>query len=147
MPSHYTTNDFFYMSLMEYVEKREFDTFNMKPDLSKEQVEEILKKTRNGEEFTPWENPWAYEMNRLIKKAHGQVWQFNAVSKDLDGYVRQVVCLGENKMRRWSWFDAFVVLPVLEATAKLLNKLRSHKVAKELEDWQKFLDRTFKKTP
>lgn len=140
IPSHYATNDFYYMGLMEYIEKREFDTFNMKPNISSAEMYAILKASREGQEISYFESPWASQMYRLIKKAHGQVWQFNAVSSDLTGYVRQVVCLGEKQMTQWTWFDANVKLPILKFTASILNRLRKQKTDKEWADWQVFLN-------
>ncbi len=145
-PSHYATNDFYYMSLMEYMEKLQFDQFDMNPNLPKSEIDLILKTIREGNEFDSFMNPWAYEMNRLIKRANGQVWQFNTVSSDLTDYVRQIVILGEKRMKRWSFFDAHVVLPVLKFTAKVLNGLRKSKTEKEWANWQVFLNKVHKKS-
>jgi hypothetical protein len=125
------------------MEKLEFDTFDMKnPDIEKKALEAgdlgaIMANVMG--------TSWGQQMDRLIKKAGGQLWQFNAVSSDLTGYVRQVVCLGERKMQRWTWVDAHIKLPILKFTANLLNRLRKSKTDKEWADWQAYLDKVYKK--
>lgn len=143
--SHYATSDYFLMGLMEYMEKKEFDSFNMKPDLSKDEIEKILEKIKNNEEIHWLESFWGHEMNRLIKKAGSQLWQFNAVNSSLSGYVRQVVCLGENQLTRWSFIDAHIKLPVFKFLASVMNRLRLNKVRTELNNWNDFLVKVRKK--
>ena len=142
-PSHYITNDYCYMGLMDYMEKKQFDSFDMKRIKVEE---EALKSGDIGLIIANEMGTTAgQEMKRLIDKAYGQLWQFNAVSSDLSGYVRQVVCLGENKLIHWTWFDANVKLPILKIKARFLNLLLASQVKKELIEWDKFLSSIYKK--
>ena len=142
-PSHYTTNDYFYMGLMDYMEKKQFDSFDMKRIAIEE---EALKSGDLGAILASAMGTLAgQEMKRLIDKAHGQLWQFNAVSSDLTGYVRQVVALGENQLTTWTWFDANVKIPYLKLKARALNFLMADQVEREWLEWNKFLDKVYKK--
>lgn len=146
-PSHYTTSDYFLMELIEFMEKKEFGSFNMKPRLTEEQMGEMLARAKNPEplsqeqETVLWlTNPWEVEFRRLIKQSGSIMWQFNAVNKDMSGYVRQIVILGETKFYAWSWFDCYVKRPIFSVTVRLLNKLRFRKVKKEIQEWDNFLN-------
>ena len=147
-PGHWEVTDYFYMSLNDYMEKKAFENFDMNPEhLEKEDVLSMVERMKSGEKIRIEEcmaNPamaYAYRMQEMIKKAGGTLlWQFNAVDSKLEGYIRQVVCLGEKSLVRWSWYDAHVRLPLLRRKARLLNYLRRHKAQKEWDDWQKYLD-------
>ncbi len=137
-PSNYTVNDYFYMSLEEYMEKLEFETF----DISRVSIEK--EKAESGELYSLLVTHGltaSHQADRLISKAGGQIWQFNAVNKNLDGYIRSFVMLGEKQMVRWSWFDAYVKLPALKVVANVLNVLIKSRVKRELTNWQNFLEK------
>lgn len=141
IPSHWTTNDFFFMQPYDYLEKRAFDIFNMKPEISPDEIDRITAKIRSGETIEWHESPWAYEMNRLIKLAGGhQLWQFNVVSKDLESFQRQVIVLGGNDLCQWTFFDAYIKLPILKLSCKILNRLNKRRADREWREWQAFLD-------
>ncbi len=137
-PSYYDTSDFYYMELYDYLEKKEFNAFDMKRNLTKEEVLAIANGLDYSDLGTTLAYPWACEMNRLIKRADGQLWQFNAVSSDLNNRIRCVIVLGGNELCRWSLFDANVKLPILKMAALFLNSLRGIKNRKEIANWEKF---------
>lgn len=140
-PSCWETTDYFFMSLTDYMEKREFDEFNMDPNLSKAELDLIGKKLEGKEELTLLDSPWTYRMSKLIEKAHGQtVWEFNSPNKDLTDYIRNVVVLGEDQLRLWSWYDAKIKFPILRIVCYILNKLNSFKARKEWKEWEKYVN-------
>lgn len=152
-PSHWEVNDYFYMSLDDYMQKRAFDKFDMNPkDLDPKDVQGMVEKVNSGKKIDHVEamlNPamaYAYRMQQMIDMNPNKslLWAFNAINKNLDGWVRQVVVLGENRLARWTWHDAYVKLPYLKAKARMLNYLNRGKAKKEWDDWQKFLDNMHK---
>lgn len=148
-PGHWTTNWYFIMPVDQYIEKYTFSHFDMTPPISqfhKLERQAVLEKLYNGEEITYLDSPWAYRMQSLIKKSGGtQIWQFDAISPYLNGYVRGIVCLGAKELTQWSLFDVYVKLPILELTANLLNFLRKPIMAKENAAWDEYLKEVYKK--
>jgi len=155
-PSEYNVSEYFWMELYDFVEKNHFGSFNMNPNLSKEQMEDMLARyTRRVKNPNAVENdidetalrlinPWEYQLRYWIKKAGGSMlWQFNAVNKDTTDYVRQIVVLGESSLVRWTWFDAHVKYPALKLVARILNFLRTFKTQKEIDEWNSYL-KTFR---
>lgn len=141
-PSRWETNDYFLMSLNDYMEKKEFDSFDMN-GISKVEADKVAKMMENPSdikfEFNMIEHPYSYRMQQLIKKSGGMLWQFNAVHPNMEDWVRQVVVLGENKLQRWSWYDAHVKLPYLKKLARVLNYMNRYKAQKEIDEWEEFL--------
>lgn len=137
-PSSWEVNNYFYMDVSDYIAKKEFEDFDMCVPL--EEGIKASKAVLAGEELTQFEHPWAYRMKKLIEKAHGQIWQFNAVDSSLSGRIRQVVILGQKTLVPWTWHDAYVILPTLKATARVLNALRSGKVEQEIKQWETFVE-------
>ena len=144
-PSHYYVNDYFIMELYDFIEKKSFDSFNMKPDFSKEQIKEILERIQNPK--TQFDdiacqitNPWEFQLRSLIKKSGGyQIWQFNAVNKNMTDYVRQIVVLGDSTLLQWNWIDVNIKFPVLRLVVNILNFFRIRKVRKEIATWDAFV--------
>jgi len=142
-PSHYSVTTPFLMELYDFIEKRDFGRFNMKPDLTKEQIEDCIRRIQKNEEvdmtFLMLTNPWEYELRQWLKRSGTMVWQFNAVSIDMSGYERRAVALGDTNLRNWSWFDFYVRYPVYTAIAHTLNWLRKRKIQKEIDAWDTYL--------
>lgn len=138
-PSEYDVNDWFIMSTSEYMEKTEYERFNMN-GMSKHEADLVAKMmgTPDSMEFNPFDHPHSCEMQRLIKKAGGLLWPFNAYNKNLDGYIRQIAVMGEHRLTQWSWYDCYVKLPILNLMKDLLNKTLVHRRAKELAEWREF---------
>lgn len=138
-PGHWSVNDYYYLGLTEYMEKLEFDQFDL------EQVGIQKKELESGNLNAIIMNAVGsiahLRMDKLIKKAGGQLWQFNAVSSDLTRYVRQIVALGDNRLTRWTWVDAYIKLPILQFTATILNKLIAHRARKQIRAWSEFLEK------
>jgi len=143
-PSEYTMNDWFYMSLDEYMNKTEFENFNMKdPPLTKFEIDDMMRRATGADSDTNYPRIvsfWETDLQRLIKKAGGLLWQYNVYNKELDGWLRYTSCLGEKSLKRWSWFDCYVKFPILDRWCRLLNKTLYFKRKKEWAEWDKFLD-------
>lgn len=94
----YSSNDFVWVGLNDWIDIKSFQEFNMKADFS-DPLSLIIAKPI-------WESTLKY----LIDKAGGyQLWQRNFISRDLETFVRHMILLGEpNQFVRWSWFDANV---------------------------------------
>jgi hypothetical protein len=139
-PSEWGVSDYFIMSVDEYMDKKEFTSFDMK-GISKTEAAAIAKIDFKDTDFIAnmLDHPHTYYMGQLIKKSGGLLWQFNAYDKTLEHRVRNVVVLGGDSLVRWSWIDISIKLPVYKFLAKTLNKLRRHKVEKEYREWEKFL--------
>lgn len=144
-PSQYSVTDYFLMEAGDFIEKREFGSFNMEPKLTEQELAEILDRVNRGP-FTPEEemilqftNPWEYQMRYWIKRSGGMIWQFNAIDKNLNGYCWQIVCMGKSKLYILTWFDAYVVYPILSKIASILNYLRIQKVKNEIKSWDNYL--------
>lgn len=136
-PSQWIVPSYFLMTLSDYLQKLEFDTFDMNPNLPKEEVEAVLRATREGKIVDFIVSPWAYQMNQLIKKAgNSQMWQFNAISADETHFVRHAIALGGNRLYRLSTLEVYVKLPVLRTVARLLNFARRGKVKEECRRWE-----------
>lgn len=142
-PSSWSTPDYFIMSADEYMAKREFDKFNMKGASTREIDLVAAAMEKEPLDFTPnmFDHPWTYRMSQLIKISGGTLWQFNAIGKDLEDYCRQVVILGGDNLKQWSWTDRNVRYPLYTFAAKILNRLRYRTVKKELVEWGKFTAR------
>jgi len=145
-PSEFSVSYYFYMSMNDYMEKTEFENFDMKPNLSKEEVKKMTTRALNKEDikieeaiFSPGIN-YLYNMQRLIKKSGGQIWQFNVVNKDLDGWIRQTCVLGQKSIIRWTWIDVYIKLPILNFLCRIANKFLYFKRGKEIKEWDEFLD-------
>jgi len=153
-PSHYVVNDYHYMTVPEYIDKKEFSSFNMKPNLSKEEINNIVSRTVPSIKTSLEEDiinslmmhPWEAQIKRLINKSKGMLWQYDAVNMEMNGYVRNVVALGSNSLQRWSFHDAYIVYPALMSIANTLNKLRKYKTDKEWADWETFLNKKIGKS-
>lgn len=69
-------------------------------------------------------------MHRLVSRAGGLVWQFNAITDppkkeypEENNYVRQVAIFGEKTLEKVSKFDELVVFPYLKLKIRVLNML------------------------
>jgi hypothetical protein len=74
---------------------------------------------------------WCKELNRLIKRAYRQVWQFNMIldpEQPESDYIRGFAVLGEkDSVQRWIWFGVHVQWPAAKlAVEDTMNKLRAH---------------------
>ena len=139
--SDFDVNDWFYMDLNDYIAKLEFANFDMNPNLPPEEVKNISEIVKSGKEVDFITSPYYYRMNQLIKDAGGyQVWQFNAINKNLDGYVRQIVVLGGKGLHRVSWFDRKIKYSVYKYIVKILNKCLYFQHKKEQKEWDDFMD-------
>lgn len=59
---------------------------------------------------------------RLVAKAHGQLWQFNALEKlNSDSCIRFVAILGEQTLKRWTLIDS-IRFKYLQWKCKRMNK-------------------------
>lgn len=143
-PSMFDVSYYFYLSTEDYIEKKTFSHFEMievgneyKKYKDKHNKEPNLNDVSSIEAFIFL--PKMVEMDRLIKKSNGQLWQFNAFSSDLEGYTRQTLAIGQKDLTRWSWFDAYILLPLFKYSAIILNKLLYFYNIYELNQWNKFL--------
>ena len=140
-PSHWAVTDYHYMGLMDYMEKLQFDQF----DMSKLEVEANALKSGelNAIMASMMNNTYGQQLNRMLAKSKGQIWQYDAVSSDLKGYVRHCVVLGGNTLQVLTWTDAHVKLPLFRLAANILNKLRIFKVEKEIKAWDRFVGKVY----
>jgi len=140
-PSEYVIGDWFYMGLNDYMDKTEFERFNMNPDLPQKEVQLLIDKSKKGEEISHLESRWHHEMARLIKKAGGHLlWEYNVPNKSLDGWLRQCSALGEKRLKPWPWLDCYIKLPILQFWCRMLNKTLYFKRKKEWAEWENFLN-------
>jgi hypothetical protein len=100
-PSYFAVSgdNWFYMELHEYMDKREFERFPKPPkDSELTEEEKTWAKNYKGEKIEHEQalaymllgnklGKYAYDMTKLLEQAGGKLWQFNAVNKNLDGYV------------------------------------------------------------
>ena len=151
-PSEYEINDWFYMSLDDYMDKTDFERFDMNPDLPKKSVDLLIDKVINKKEDIDYSQSlfdpairWHYQLQQHISKSKGMLWQYNVTNKTLDGWLRQCSAIGEKRLRPWSWLDCYVKLPILTFWCRMLNKTLYFKRKKEWAEWDKFLEGVHKK--
>ncbi len=139
-PSEYEVTDWFWMNETDYLEKLEFETFDMKPMMSKSEAEDMTARMQ-APDFVASPFGWEGQLQHHIKNAGGTtIWQFNVVNKNVDGWIRQLACLGQGEtLKRWSWFDAYVKWPVLNITRRLMNHTLYFRRKREWAEWEKHL--------
>ena len=144
-PSHYSLDDWHYMTEESYKEKIMFESFNMKPKLSPEEVKKTVDITLSTQDFNEKDHPWAYRCAALIRKAGGyQLWQYDSPSKDLKGLIRNISALGVRTLHQVSWFDCFVTRPILQLKRDRLNRSIRERQYKEIKEWDLYLETVYK---
>lgn len=148
-PSEYEVRgEWVYMSMVDYVQKREFERFDMKPKLSQDEMERLktrlLNKDFNDSSFI--HGPWEAELKRMIELAGGYtVWQYNVINQTADGYVRLCSALGEPRLRRIGTLERVIKLPVFKLVCRFLNYLHRSKQIKEVTEWKKWKETVLSK--
>lgn len=134
-PAYFDCVDWFWMDLNDFMAKTEFEAFNMKPNLPKEEKNKLLEKVLFKREkidhldaLLSASYAWAYELQCLLDRSKSQIWEFNAVNKNLDGYIREVAFLGDKRLTKWSWFDAYIKFVIFNLTCRILNKMQIPKL-------------------
>jgi hypothetical protein len=81
--------------------------------------------------------PNLLRMYELLQQTGGHmVFQFNAINKNFDGYIRAVVTMGGKDIIRWTWFDAYVKKPVYKTICAILNGLGVAWLCYKLPRWK-----------
>ena len=159
-PSHYSVmgSPWYWMSLEDYMAKKEFSEFNMSPThLDTKEIQEYIKDhleninvDRKPLEFVEClgnaTKTHFYHLQNMLKLSHGYLtWQYNAVNQNMDGWVRQIVCLGgahdypDHALRIVTPFELFVKLLILNFACNVLNRLHRNKAMKECRAWERKL--------
>lgn len=157
-----STKCWFWMSLNDYMEKKEFEKFDFDSlikSLGKEQERELCEAIRCGKTsefidkingnniFSPFTS--LGHLKRLLERSGGYLlWQFDAANPKFDGYVRSMVAMGSNDknttLRQLSLFEAKIQIPVYSFVCKVLNKCLYFYNKKEMTDWLSFKRRVKK---
>jgi hypothetical protein len=153
-PSHFSVDGttWGWMSVEDYMEKKEFQEFKVEPDESfnAEELKEIKSIVNDNLPIDIYSAlgkrhlMYVHRMQQQLKKSGGNLlWQYNQINSDLTGWNRQVVALGHANngtdwiFRQVSLYDRRIKLPVLNFVCKLLNKLLIPKQKLELRAWNR----------
>jgi len=84
------------------------------------------------------------QLSQAINISGGSlVHQFNAITpnKAVSEYIRVAICVGESRTVKWSWFDAYIKLPVLKVVASFMNFIRTPITKNEQKKWDEYMER------
>lgn len=153
-PSRYTHSDFFYLTDDMYskyliytdpslyiVQKDEalMEIVNKITDLPNMPMSERLELMLN--------TPTALRLKQVIdmNPQKSLLWQFNAISSDMQSHIRQVMCLGERDWKIWSAFDIYVRFPISKLFCYIMNSTLYFKNKREIAEWDKYLHEIHRK--
>jgi hypothetical protein len=102
--------------------------FQTQPVIPTDQLALLKEMASKQATFQDYINtPYGQEIDRKLKLNPGKstVWQMNVfISKKLQGppdCMRMCACFGQMHLEEWSWFKAFVALPIARFCARILT--------------------------
>lgn len=127
-------NRWFWMSVEDYLEKKEFTEFDVEAidwtTAEREIADQYVKQGKVpdldlNDLLVRVVYPNIVRYTRLLKMAsYGRVYQFPAISHDFEGHARVCITLGGKELRRWSWLEAYVKYPLTVVICRVLNGLK-----------------------